>query len=194
MSTLDYYNDNARQFVSQTQSVNMASIQDRFLGRMRAGGHILDFGCGSGRDAKYFLSEGFTVTAADGSEEICREASQYTGLQVRRLLFTELDETGIYDGIWACASILHAPSSELPEIFRRMERALKHGGILYVSFKYGTFEGERNGRYFTDMTEESFGALLRAFPGLEVEEQWITGDARPGRENEKWLNAILRKG
>ena len=193
MGTLDYYNDHTEEFVSQTQSVDMTSIQDRFIGLVKAGGHILDFGCGSGRDTKYFLSKGFSVTATDGSEELCREASRYAGIRVRRLLFTELDETEAFDGIWACASVLHAPHAELPDIFRRMERALKPGGILYVSFKYGDFEGERSGRYYTDMKEDSFGALVRGVPSIKVRELWVTGDVRPGRETEKWLNAILRK-
>lgn len=65
--------------------------------------------------------------------------------------------------------------------------------MIYTSFKYGTFSGERNGRYFTDMTEETFAELLQKIPELEIEEQWITSDARPGRGEEKWLNLILKK-
>ena len=81
----------------------------------------------------------------------------------------------------------------------KIERALKDNGILYVSFKYGTFEGERNGRYFTDMTMERLEDCLKEASEmnggreLKVIESRITGDVRPGRENEKWLNVILRK-
>ena len=80
-----------------------------------------------------------------------------------------------------------------------MERALKKDGAVYVSFKYGTFEGERNGRYFTDMTMDRLQERLAAAAGkyggkgLQVASSRITGDVRPGRENEKWLNVILRK-
>ena len=99
-----------------------------------------------------------------------------------------------YDGILACASILHVPSAALPDIFRRLKRAVKRDGIIYVSFKYGDFEGERNGRYFTDLTEERLKALLvEADPiaPLAINDLWITSDARPGRNREMWLNAIL---
>ena len=65
--------------------------------------------------------------------------------------------------------------------------------IIYTSFKYGTFEGERNGRYFTDMTEETFAKLIQDMDELEIEEQGITSEVRPGRGEEKWLNLILRK-
>ena len=99
----------------------------------------------------------------------------------------------MYDGIWACSSILHVPTSELKSVILKMSEALKKKGIIYTSFKYGTFEGERNGRYFTDMTEETFALLIRDIRELEIEELWITSDVRPGRGEEKWLNLILRK-
>jgi hypothetical protein len=108
------------------------------------------------------------------------------------MLFSELNEENRYDGLFACASILHVPSKDLPDIFTRMKKAVKKGGILYVSFKYGTFEGIRNGRYFTDLTEESLHAILDRVGGLEIIRTGITGDARPGREDEKWLNVLLR--
>lgn len=149
--------------------------------------------CGSGRDTKYFLEQGHQVEAVDGSAELCRLASEYTGIPVKQFLFQELDETEKYDGIWACASILHLKKCELPGVLEKICRALKTNGVAYLSFKYGDFEGERNGRYFTDMTETSAGELLTAVPELKLEKQWISGDVRTDRGNEKWLNLILRK-
>ncbi len=191
--TLNYYNENAATFSAGTVSVNMAQTQYRFLDKLKPGAHILDFGCGSGRDTKSFLDVGFTVDATDGSVELCRIASQYTGIPVRQMLFQELDSVEVYDGIWACSSILHLPRPELRDVMCRMRDALKPFGIIYTSFKYGTFEGERNGRYFTDFTEETFREFAKDILGIEQEECWITGDARPGRGDEKWLNLILRK-
>ena len=192
-NTIDYYNENAKKFIAGTVSVDFKHIQDAFLAMLPEHAKILDFGCGSGRDAKYFLEHGCIVDAMDGSSELCKAASEYTGITVKHMLFQELDEKERYDGIWACASILHAKRDELPEIIRKMSLAAKMNGILYLSFKYGDFEGERNGRYFTDMTEESMAELLVDFPELRVEKQWITGDVRAGRESERWLNMILRK-
>ena len=191
--TLEYYNRNAREFAEGTSGVDFSGIQNRFLSHLPEGALILDFGCGSGRDTRYFLGKGFRVEAADGSEELCRLASVYTGIPVKQMLFQELEETEKYDGIWACASILHLRREELPKVFRKMYRALKPGGILYVSFKYGDFEGERNGRYFTDMTEETAEELLESVPELKIKERWVTGDVRAGRGAEKWLNMILRR-
>ena len=191
--TLEYYNRNAREFAEGTSGVDFSGIQNRFLSHLPEGALILDFGCGSGRDTRYFLGKGFRVEAADGSEELCRLASVYTGIPVKQMLFQELEETEKYDGIWACASILHLRREEIPEVFRKMYRALKPGGILYVSFKYGDFEGERNGRYFTDMTEKTAEELLESVLELKIKERWVTGDVRAGRGAEKWLNMILRR-
>lgn len=192
-NTINYYNENAKKFIDGTVSVDFRSIQDTFLELLPENAKILDFGCGSGRDTKYFLEHGCRVVAMDGSLELCKVASEYTGITVKHMLFQELNEKERYDGIWACASILHVKSEELPEIIRKMSLATIANGIIYLSFKYGDFEGERNGRYFTDMTEESMAELLVGFPELRVEKQWITGDVRDGRGDERWLNMILRK-
>lgn len=191
--TINYYNQNAAVFSEDTTSVDMSQIQNRFLNKLKPGARILDFGCGSGRDTKCFLDAGFTVDATDGSVEFCQIASRYTGILVNQMLFQELDSIEVYDGIWACSSILHLPKRELFDVMCRMRDALKAAGIIYTSFKYGTFEGERNGRYFTDFTEETFREFGKEVSGLELEECWITVDARPERVNEKWLNLMLRK-
>lgn len=190
--TLTYYNTNAHRFTSDTLDVEFSTIQDSFLAQLPAGALILDFGCGSGRDSRYFLQKGYRVEACDGSEEMVKAATRNAGIPVKKMLFSELNEENRYDGLFACASILHVPSKDLPDIFTRMKKAVKKGGILYVSFKYGTFEGIRNGRYFTDLTEESLHAILDRVGGLEIIRTGITGDARPGREDEKWLNVLLR--
>ena len=171
----------------------MHLAQERFLQRLRRNASILDFGCGSGRDTRFFLEKGYHVTATDGSAEICRLASAFTGIEVKQMLFQELDETNIYDGIWACSSILHLPKNELLSVMRKMCAALKDAGIIYTSFKYGDFEGERNGRYFVDFTEDAFRDFIKEVPEIIIVERWITGDVRPGRGEEKWLNLMLKK-
>ena len=191
--TINYYNKNAQTFAEATIGVNFVETQDQFLNCLSNKGQILDFGCGSGRDTKYFLEKGYNVDATDGSEELCKIASNYTGVEVKQMLFSELDAVEKYDGIWACSSILHLPKNELKIILQKMEAALKEDGVIYTSFKYGEFEGERNGRYFTDFTIELFTDYLQDIENLQIEEYWITGDVRPGRGEEKWLNLILRK-
>ena len=192
-STLEYYNKNAWKFLQETTAVDFSETQNIFLEMLPKEAMILDFGCGSGRDTLEFRRQGFQVEAADGSYRMCQAAAKLTGLPVRQMLFQDLDEKEKYDGIWACSSILHLKKSELKAVLDRMYAALKAEGIIYASFKYGTFEGERGGRYYTDFTEESFRAFIDPAAGLKIEKMWISSDVRPGREEEKWLNLILRK-
>ena len=193
MDNLKYYNDHAASFVQDTVKVDFSQIRNRFVRKLNPGAELLDFGCGSGRDTKAFLQLGFRVTAVDGAENLCKIASEYTGISVRKMKFHELNELEKYDAIWACASILHVPSISLPDILERMSKAVRVNGVIYASFKYGTFEGERDGRYFTDLKEDTFAELIREIKELRIEEEWISTDVRPGREEQKWLNIILRK-
>ena len=191
--TLSYYEKNAVDFAENTQQVDFSEIQNKFISLLPHNGSILDFGCGAGRDTKAFAQAGLNVEAWDGSAELCNIASRYSGIAAKNKLFSELKEKEQYDGIWACASILHLSRSELGDTLNRIAAALKNGGFLYTSFKYGTFEGMRNGRYFIDMTEKTFTLFMKKYPDFEIIDLWRTGDARPDREDEQWLNAILKK-
>ncbi len=191
--TIQYYNDNAIEFASNTKDVTLSNIQNQFIELLPEAGRILDFGCGSGRDAKYFSENGFQVEAIDGAEELCKFAREYSGIPVRCMLFQELNEINKYDGIWACSSIIHLSKPELIHVFSNMINALKNNGVIYTSFKYGDFEGMRKGRYFIDFTEVSFLRFITDIEGICIEKQWVTSDARPGRGMEQWLNLIMRK-
>ena len=191
--TLAYYAENARKFAGSTADVEFSAMQLKFESLLPSGAKVLDFGCGSGRDAKHFVDAGFDVTATDGSPELCEIAERLAGIPVRNELFQDLAETETYDGIWACSSILHLPKPDLADVLAKMAAARKPGGVVYTSFKHGTFEGMRNGRHFTDFTESGFRAFLQRVPQLRVDEAWTTADVRPGREDEKWLNLLLTK-
>ena len=190
-NTITYYNQNAADFVANTQNADMSNLYQKFLAYLPATGKILDLGCGSGRDTKYFMQQGYDVTAIDGTPALCQIAQEFTGQKVHCMTFDQIKWENTFDGIWACASLLHLTKHELPSIFFKLATALKKSGYLYASFKYGSFEGERNGRYFTDLTENGLSVAVSA-SGLKITERWITEDVRPER-NEKWLNTILIK-
>jgi SAM-dependent methyltransferase len=192
--TLEYYNQEAQDYTSDTIHADVSNLYPFFLSHLPPNATIMDLGCGPGRDSVYFLRKGYRVLSVDGAQEFCKLASKLTGQDVLCQTFENIDFTEEFDGIWACASILHVPMSGLPKVLENISRALKKGGYFYASFKYGSFEGERNGRYFTDMTEESFVKLIEKFEELEIVETMVTGDVRVGREDEKWLNVVVRKG
>jgi len=191
--TLLYYEKKAEEFSEQTIDVDFSNVQNKFMSKLSDGAYILDFGCGSGRDTKCFLENGFQVEAIDGSEELCRIATENTGIKVKNMLFQDLNECEKYDAIWACASILHLPYDELVDVMNKMVASLKEQGFIYASFKYGEYEGLKNERYFINLTEKSAESILQKVDNLIIEEMWVSSDARPGRGEEKWLNLFLRK-
>ena len=190
--TKQYYQDNAQSFFDSTVNADMSAHYEHFLKYVPEHGRILDFGCGSGRDTKAFLQRGYLVDAVDGSSEMCRLASELCNIQVRCMDFTDLNDVNKYDAIWACASLLHVAKTQLPAVLIKMRDALVNGGVMYISFKHGDYEGERNGRFFLDLTPEAFSNLISSIPGLVVVEDWFTEDVRP-ENSTRWYNIIVQK-
>lgn len=190
--TLDYYDINALGFFESTIRVDMESLYQPFLRYLSDKAFILDLGCGSGRDTLAFKNKGYQVAATDYSKELVDKACQLTGINVRFESFYELSELNKYDGVWACASLLHCERKRLPEVLEKILKALKVNGICYMSFKYGAGDRYKDGRQFTDMDESQTQSLLKKFDNILLLQQWITIDKRPNH-NEDWLNIVFQK-
>ena len=188
-ATLAYYERCAEEYVAQTRHADMRALHEAFLARVAPGGRILDLGCGSGRDSKAFLARGYEVVAVDGAPALCARAAAYLGQEVVCARFEDYEPDGTFDGIWACASLLHLTALEIVQVLRRLAPHLSREGCFYASFKYGSFSGERNGRYFTDLTEDGLRALLAQVPELHLAATSLTQDTR--HRSQPWLNAYL---
>lgn len=193
LKTLDYYNDHAIEYSNSTINVDMSELYAVFEINLAQGDHILDVGCGSGRDSKYFLSKGYLVTAVEPSEELARLASDNIGIDVINEPIQEVSLTTQFKGIWACASLLHLPLIEMPAVLRKLHEALKDGGTLFISVKQGDYEGYRNGRYFCDYNVQKFEQLNYNDMGYQLVNYQKSTDKRPDRQQETWLNIVLRK-
>lgn len=193
MDSIDYYNKYAAKEFEETVNQDMSGIMKEFLDLLEEGDTILDLGCGSGRDSLTFYDLGYDVTPLDASEEMCKLAEIHTGLEVLQMTFEEMDFDNVFDGIWACASLLHSPKKELSDILTKIARALNDKGILYMSYKLGDFEGFRGERYFCDFTADSITELLRDNGRFEIVKLWETEDMRSGHSDLRWLNVLVRK-
>jgi SAM-dependent methyltransferase len=189
-----FYRKNAQDFFDRTAYLDVETLYAPFLSLLPAGAHILDAGCGSGRDTKAFTERGYTVTAFDATPEMAALAEQFTGQKISVMRFQEMEYMEEFDGIWASASLLHVPLVGLPAVFDRFITALKPNGYWYLSFKYGEGETQRGIRLFTDFTEASFAAFLEDFEQLQLVNTGSSYDTRyPKNDERRWLNVIVQK-
>lgn len=192
--TLDFYNNNSKSYIESTLSVDMSHLYKDFLKHISKGGHILDLGCGSGRDSLEFIKQGYNVTAVDGSKELSIAASKLIEQEVICSKFEELQLTEKFHGIWACASLLHVNRKDILDVIKNTSSNLKDNGVFYMSFKYGEKEYiDEKGRYFNCYTEETFNELISKVEGLDIMKIYKTIDIVPGRGDIIWLNILCIK-
>lgn len=189
--TLNYYDKFAKTFFEKTVELDMQHFYNVFEKFLFSGSRILDFGCGSGRDSKYFLSKGYSVVSMDGSPKMCEIASKYIGKNVLCQKFDEIKFENEFDGIWASASLLHIPKKNLKDIFKLLYKALKDDGYMYISFKYGKYEGVIGERYFSYLNYDELNSMIDE--NFKILVKMKTEDLRFGNCNNKWMNVILKK-
>ena len=189
---VEYYNKNADAFFQSSVIADMSYDRTKFIRLLPENAVVLDAGCGSGRDSKVFLEYGFEVTAFDASPEMCKRASKYIGQEVINMRFQDMTYDNKFDGIWASASLLHVPMGELPDVMLRMGEAIKLGGYMYASFKYGDGTKMRGERRFSDFNERSIVPLFEN-AGFTIVSNMVGHDNRPGREDEMWVSVIAKK-
>ena len=191
MDSIDYYERYAGVYYENTADLDLGEFLDRFLDLLPENAEVLDLGCGSGRDSLYLEDRGCYTTLLDGSKEMCKLAEIHTDKEVLNMTFEEMDFDEVFDGIWACASLLHVEERDMDRIMGKVIAALKPRGILYMSFQYGTAQEIRGNRFFHDYTEEGAYAMLKRQPGVKVLDIWTTPDA--AGKSRKWLNVLAKK-
>ncbi len=200
-STISYYQANAAEYCAATINADMSYSRDIFTGFLKPGTHILDAGCGSGRDSLAFLKDGYQVTAIDASCRMCEETEKLLrsyacenhadscSYDVLCRTFEEMDFRNEFDGIWACASLLHVDRKGIDGVIKRLHESLKNEGILYASFKYGSGERTVGDRLFNDYDADGVKELMEK-NGFQVKKIYLTGDVRKERAGEQWVNVI----
>lgn len=194
MKSQPWYEKNLELFANRTLGIDMSERYEIFLPLIPENGHILEAGCGPGRDIKYFLSKGYQVSAYDASPSMVKYASEYTGIEVQLQKHEELEGENLYDGIWSSASFVHTPFEEFKRILPSFVKALKPGGAWFISLTYGENEEmrEQGGRFFQDYNEERLRALTSLFPEIEAKRIWRSGTSREGSTN-TWVSAVFIK-
>lgn len=188
---LEFYDARAEEYAKVTFAMDTASLRERFLKYVRPKGFILDAGCGSGRDALAFHQAGYFVDAFDGSPALTEQARLLTDLPVSCITYDQIDAFSCYDGVWACASLLHLEDRVLDAVINKLMASLHPGGVFYTCFKKGPgFRIAEDGRGFNDFELERLMALP-SLQDLPVLDHWETGDA--GGRGVTWTNVLVRK-
>lgn len=134
---IQYYDNNALDFFNRTINLDLSDSYKEFISYLPQKAHILDAGCGAGRDTKYFLSKNYEVTAFDASKEMVKLASKESGINVLHLAFQDINFEKMFDGVWAQASLLHVPYNETKDVYKKIHHALKPNGIFYACYTHG---------------------------------------------------------
>tara|TARA_R110002110_G_scaffold415748_1_gene654844 strand:+ start:79065 stop:80048 length:984 start_codon:yes stop_codon:yes gene_type:complete len=190
---LGYYSTRAVEYCRETSEFVMGDLYRPFLKYLSPVAHILDLGCGSGRDSKAFRKLGHNVTSVDGSAEIAAWASVFTGHTVEVKTFEQLEYQEEFDGVWASASLLHCPETQLRGVIQKILVALKDEAVAYMSFKWGDSASVDDlGRYFTNQTTHSLRLILESIKDTEILELWDS-EAMLRGQPQRWACAIVRK-
>ena len=188
----NYYESNAEHYAAETFSADMSEQYQRFLPLLKKGAKILDVGSGSGRDACYFQKHGYQVTALEPSKNLCREIRKVFSGEIICSDIQNYRPKERYDGIWACASLIHLQEEEILRFFEKIDLYLNDNGVVYVSGKNGISTGEvEDGRFFLEFTERLVEKILTVNEQLKPEQLWYTEDVS-GRQGFRWLNVVLR--
>ncbi len=191
-NSFEYYNKNANRYFIDTKDADMSLWRDKFISYLPQGGRIMDVGCGSGRDSKAFIKAGFSVVAFDASEEMCKLASDYLSQEVWQMRFDQMSFHEEFDGVWACASLLHIPFEEMIDILKKIYDSLIPNGYFYASLKKGNGERKSGERIFYNYSiEKAYSIFEKTSFRVVVCEESV--DVRPERKNEMWINIIARK-
>ncbi len=190
--TISYYNNHAQEFADDANTANMQRDYEHFLKFVPKGGRIVDMGCGSGRDLKFFHEAGYDISGVDASEQMCKTAREYSNCKVVCCDALSWVSESKVDAIWANASLLHLHEEEIITFLKTKADYLKDGGVIYFSMKAGIPKGfDKKGRYFTPFSE--FIVQSAVSDGkLKVIDRWTEGDSL-GREGFHWEAIILRK-
>ena len=191
-TTFSYAGDN--KFTNATSDFDK-KIYERFLSYLdrEPKSHILDINYGSGADSNYFISIGYQVTAIDHTKKLACLESKHISQPALRNDYVAMDFIDEFDAIWASKSMRHIPQVKLQESIETYMRALKSGGVWYMSYSLGVGERLVDGVLYNDQNEIRLKSFIEQIENLNVIEIWSTKDLHEDRKAEFWIHCIAKK-
>ncbi len=193
---MSFYDDNAESYFNLTSNFPAGDLQRKMLDKLSPGDCLLDVGCGSGRDAAYFIDKGLTVTAFDASENLVRLANERFQINAKVCSYLSFHSSQKYKAFWALASLVHLSEAEFALTVKHLSQYLEAGGLFYLSLKPESEHGvdQKKGLFFQGWSEVSFNKLfLSEFVDIFELAYKIDRTDDVGGRNFKWLDVWLVK-
>jgi SAM-dependent methyltransferase len=192
-STIDFYDQHAAEYFDRTATADLSSLYERFVRHLKPGAAVLDVGAGSGRDMKALKARGFRLLGIDASCKLAECASEFSGAICEPIRFDQIRFRNRFDGIWACASLLHVPKRSMPDVLHKLFVSLKRNGVLFVSLRHGDGESvSSDGRFFAYCRSGELRSFIEN-AGFWIDDLWTSADRLPSRESIEWINVIAHK-
>lgn len=194
-NVINVYENNSKKYCEHHLDGKEIIDDLKFFTNTISGNSILDIGCGPGRDLRYFRDKGFDVTGVDLCDsflELARENIPEAVLYKQDIRDLDFQE-GNFDGIWACASLLHIRKLEIEGVIKKLFFILKNNGLLYISLKKGSGESIEYNNYYEEgrffayyQKEEIHNILISA--GFEIINSYLSD-----KGNTTWISIFCKK-
>jgi release factor glutamine methyltransferase len=188
-ATQKYYVEHAQTYFEKTKQLDMKKFQEQFHQLLPHSAHILDIGCGSGRDLKYFKEQGHTAIGIEISKPLAQLAQEHSQCFIHIQDFQNIpypDKT--FHGIWVCASLLHATKEEFNNTWQEILRVTKPGAVIFLALKQGEKQTrDQNGRLYYYYDPKNITKFCQQNNLYAFFQQTTSAD------NTKWINTYIYK-
>jgi SAM-dependent methyltransferase len=190
---MDYYCRHYRAYHDETVAIDPAPFLGIFARHLSPGDHVLDVGCGSGRDLLWLQQKGLVVTGFERSPGLAGLARKNAGCRVVEGDFHTHDFAPLaVDAILMTGALVHVPHDDLPDVLGNILLALKPASprrIVYLSLKEGEGSAADNrGRLFYFWQETDLADLLS---GLGMEPLGFKRSLSADGTGQPWLGFVL---
>ncbi len=194
MTTPLYYSTQYTQYHEKTFHIDPSSFLAPFAKQLKPGAHVLDIGCGSGRDLLWLVKKGFRATGFEASPGLAALARRNANCTVIEGDFESFDfSTLSADALLLSGALVHLPHDQMESVLRNILQALTNQteALVYLSLKEG-------GEGYTDAHNRTFYLwqdpdIRSVFRKLSLHVMDCTRTSSVLGTGEAWLGYVLKK-